>query len=158
MNKMSTIITLIVIIALITLGTTVFILNKSKLAAINSFEDCAAAGYPIMDSYPEQCRTADGKHFTRSVSNQPISVIGNIICLPKRNPGEVQTLECAFGIQDESDVNYALNDPEMRYIPTLPMGTKIQLSGTLDRSKAAESNYDIEGTITVNSVTSPTTP
>jgi len=30
---------------------------------INSFEECVAAGYPIMESYPRQCRTAEGKHF-----------------------------------------------------------------------------------------------
>jgi hypothetical protein len=36
---------------------------------INSFEECAAAGYPIMESYPEQCRTADGQLFVRDISN-----------------------------------------------------------------------------------------
>jgi len=30
---------------------------------INSFEDCVAKGYPIMESYPRQCRTPDGKNF-----------------------------------------------------------------------------------------------
>lgn len=34
---------------------------------INSFEDCAAAGYPIQESYPEQCTTSDGRHFTRVI-------------------------------------------------------------------------------------------
>jgi hypothetical protein len=32
---------------------------------INSFDECARAGYPIMESYPEQCRTPDGRNFTR---------------------------------------------------------------------------------------------
>jgi hypothetical protein len=35
---------------------------------IDSFEDCAAAGYPIMESYPEQCRTPDGRTFVRDIS------------------------------------------------------------------------------------------
>lgn len=35
---------------------------------INSFEACAAAGYPIMESYPERCATPDGKSFTRDIS------------------------------------------------------------------------------------------
>lgn len=30
---------------------------------INSFRDCADAGFPIMESYPEQCRTDDGLLF-----------------------------------------------------------------------------------------------
>jgi hypothetical protein len=34
---------------------------------INSFEECAAAGYPIMESYPEQCRTTDGRTFVRNI-------------------------------------------------------------------------------------------
>ncbi|MBU0731480.1 hypothetical protein KKC88_01200 [Patescibacteria group bacterium] len=35
-----------------------------KDADINSFEECAAAGYPIMESYPEQCMTDSGRSFT----------------------------------------------------------------------------------------------
>lgn len=37
---------------------------------INSFEDCVKAGYPILESYPEQCYTADGKHFVRELSEE----------------------------------------------------------------------------------------
>jgi hypothetical protein len=33
-------------------------------ASINSFEDCKKAGYPIQESYPETCKTPDGKSFT----------------------------------------------------------------------------------------------
>jgi hypothetical protein len=35
------------------------------IATINSFEDCAAAGFPISESYPEQCRTPDGRTFKK---------------------------------------------------------------------------------------------
>lgn len=37
---------------------------------ITSFEDCAEAGYPVMESYPEQCRTPDGRNFVRDVPDQ----------------------------------------------------------------------------------------
>ncbi|MEW6723053.1 MAG: hypothetical protein AB1324_07355, partial [Candidatus Micrarchaeota archaeon] len=30
---------------------------------INSFDDCVDAGYPVMESYPRQCRTPDGRTF-----------------------------------------------------------------------------------------------
>lgn len=30
---------------------------------VNSFEDCARAGNPIMESHPPQCRTPDGRTF-----------------------------------------------------------------------------------------------
>lgn len=36
-------------------------------SVIVNFEECAAAGYPIMESYPEQCRTPDGRLFVRDV-------------------------------------------------------------------------------------------
>jgi len=38
---------------------------------INSFEDCVTAGNPIMESYPRQCRTEDGKHFVEEISKIP---------------------------------------------------------------------------------------
>ena len=30
---------------------------------ISTFEECKAAGYPILESYPMQCRTPDGRIF-----------------------------------------------------------------------------------------------
>ena len=33
---------------------------------IEDFEDCVEAGYPIMESYPEQCMTDDGQVFTNT--------------------------------------------------------------------------------------------
>ncbi len=36
---------------------------------ITSYEECVAAGNPIMDSYPEQC-AADGKSFTRVITDK----------------------------------------------------------------------------------------
>lgn len=33
------------------------------VSAITSYEECKAAGYQIMESYPEQCRTPDGRVF-----------------------------------------------------------------------------------------------
>lgn len=35
---------------------------------ITSFDECAAAGYPVMESYPEQCKTPDGRTFTKQAS------------------------------------------------------------------------------------------
>jgi uncharacterized membrane protein YdfJ with MMPL/SSD domain len=34
-------------------------------ASIDTFEDCVRAGYPVAESYPEQCFTPDGRGFTR---------------------------------------------------------------------------------------------
>lgn len=37
---------------------------------ITSFEECAAAGYPIMESYPEKCQTESGQLFVRDIGNE----------------------------------------------------------------------------------------
>ena len=37
--------------------------EREKMLGITSFYECAAAGYPVMESYPEQCRTPDGRLF-----------------------------------------------------------------------------------------------
>ena len=39
--------------------------------SITSFEECAAAGYPIMESYPRQCRTPEMVNFVEDIS--PVS-------------------------------------------------------------------------------------
>ncbi len=40
------------------------------ISSIDSFEECAAAGNLVMESYPRQCRTSDGKHFVEIISPQ----------------------------------------------------------------------------------------
>lgn len=48
------------------LGVTLIYANYTKgIQQIDSFEACADAGFPIMESYPEQCATPDGRSFTR---------------------------------------------------------------------------------------------
>lgn len=44
-----------------------FTYNKWTIAQIDSFEECAAK-YPVLESYPPQCNTPDGKHFVGDVS------------------------------------------------------------------------------------------
>lgn len=56
--------------------------NESS-SAINSFEDCAAAGYPVMESFPRQCRLPDGRTFESEEDraqingSQPINTSGD---------------------------------------------------------------------------------
>lgn len=40
----------------------------TSVSMIVNFAECAAAGYPIMESYPEQCRTPDGRTFVRELT------------------------------------------------------------------------------------------
>lgn len=60
-----------VLIALLIVGILIWQLkSKEAMQNINSYEDCVAAGYPIMESYPERCSTPDGRTFTRQVAEQ----------------------------------------------------------------------------------------
>lgn len=40
---------------------------------IDSFEECAAAGNPIMESYPRQCRAPEGEIFTEIIAEAPVA-------------------------------------------------------------------------------------
>ncbi|OGB74533.1 hypothetical protein A2V68_02905 [candidate division Kazan bacterium RBG_13_50_9] len=41
----------------------------SSRSEVYNFTDCAAAGYPVMESYPRQCRTPSGQSFTEDIGN-----------------------------------------------------------------------------------------
>jgi hypothetical protein len=46
---------------------------------IESFEECARAGYPILESYPRQCRTPDGKSFTESIETSATAAVSTVV-------------------------------------------------------------------------------
>lgn len=50
---------------LIILGIFAFTFQTKPI--INSFEDCARAGYPVMESYPRQCQTG-GRNFVEIIA------------------------------------------------------------------------------------------
>ena len=52
--------------------------TRGKTQNITSFDECAKAGYPIMKSYPRQCRTPQGKTFTEDISGSTGEFWGSI--------------------------------------------------------------------------------
>lgn len=73
---------------------------------INTFEECAAAGFPVMESYPRQCRTSEGKHFTEEIEaplkETPTADVGSKsgcvpagcsgqLCLEEEQAGNIMT-------------------------------------------------------------------
>lgn len=44
-------------------------IQPTMQAVVTNFEECAAEGNPVMESYPRQCRTADGRIFVEEVSD-----------------------------------------------------------------------------------------
>ncbi len=57
---------IVILITAVLLGVIYYVyFNKPKLI-ISNFDDCAKAGNPIMQTYPAQCQTKDGRTFTQS--------------------------------------------------------------------------------------------
>jgi hypothetical protein len=134
----------------------VYGLRESR-ADIHSFEECAAAGYPILDSYPEQCETPDGKRFVRELDEPadviaPFTISGMFVCLPHRNTDGPITLECAFGLRDDNGDYYALRDADPMYgsIGSIPTDAYIEVSGTF--KPGPHEKYQSIGTIEVEEV------
>ena len=50
--------------------------KRGELISISSFDECKAAGYPIMESYPEQCATPDGRTFVNESQVAPPAPVG----------------------------------------------------------------------------------
>ncbi len=44
--------------------------TRPQTKIVNSFEECQIAGYPVMESYPLQCRTPDGRTFIQEIGNE----------------------------------------------------------------------------------------
>jgi hypothetical protein len=44
----------------------VFLFSQKPQPQINSFKDCANAGYPIQESFPERCSVPGGATFTNN--------------------------------------------------------------------------------------------
>lgn len=63
----------VIILVLLCVGTGIFAYffyqDKQKVSKITTFEECATL-YPVMESYPEQCTTPEGKHFTKNIGNE----------------------------------------------------------------------------------------
>ena len=60
-----------------------------EVAVVRSFEECVAAGYPVMESYPRQCRTKDGRSFTEDIGNSIEKA--DLIRLITPRPNEIVT-------------------------------------------------------------------
>jgi hypothetical protein len=56
------VISIVIAVVLLIVGTVWW--NVTQIAAIDTFEECAQK-YPVMDSFPEQCRTPDGRLYVK---------------------------------------------------------------------------------------------
>lgn len=65
--------TFYVVVGIVAIGLILYSLfaytpkEEGEVISILSFEDCALAGYPIMESYPRQCKTPEGLTFAEEL-------------------------------------------------------------------------------------------
>ncbi len=85
MNKKYYLITAIIIAIFVV----IIMIPKNKLEEkeISSFESCIEAGYTILESYPEQCRTPDGIIFVRDIGNELEKM--DLIRVDNPRPGQI---------------------------------------------------------------------
>ncbi|MBI2577257.1 MAG: hypothetical protein HYV77_00225 [Candidatus Wildermuthbacteria bacterium] len=57
-----------------------------NVEGITSFEACLKKGYPIMESYPRQCKAPYGRTFTEDIRNEPEK--RNLIRIANPRPGD----------------------------------------------------------------------
>jgi len=77
-----------IVVLLLILGVTFYLVERSSVAQINSFEGCAAQGFPVMESFPRQCRTPDGRLFVEEINNGTTGKEDLIVVLFP-TPGEI---------------------------------------------------------------------
>lgn len=102
---------------------------------------------PTLDSNPVPSITV-----TPSPKGE-MSFQGRIVCLPHKDPGEVQTLECAYGLVTNNGIYYGIEDSKQDYstISNAPMNQDINLLGTFIPGESAI--YPTIGVIKVISIT-----
>lgn len=73
---------LLVLAGLLQIGTKIL-----SRRTVSGFESCAARGFPVLELYPRQCRTPDGKTFTEDIGNELEK--DNFIRIASPRPNEV---------------------------------------------------------------------
>jgi len=101
------------VIAILVLGALIlyFQISKNAIAKISNFEECKNAGYPVMESYPEQCRTPDGRNF---INTQQTNMSADL---------QVQDLKVGDGAEAKEG-----NQVTVNYTGKLEDGTKFDSS------------------------------
>lgn len=86
------------------------------------------------------------------VDTKPISVEGQVVCLPHKDKTGPQTLECAYGLQDKDGTHYSLQGLNEQEVISgkIPTGRNVVITGVLVSDP--NSPYNIVGTINVANV------
>lgn len=70
MNLRKHSILLVGLLLVVLVGAFVFVTKNTSTQAITSFDQCVAAGNPILESYPPKCQLENGTSFTQDIGNE----------------------------------------------------------------------------------------
>jgi len=119
--KTTTLVGIAIILAIVSALMLSFIQNskQERLYTITNFDECVAAGYPIMESDPPQCATPDGRIF---ISGSQVHLLppvssenGNsTICVVAGCSGQL----CVSAEEAETSLPHANTVPSMHAMKT----------------------------------------
>ena len=71
---------IVVVVALVAVGVAWYFMQgrSASVAAITNFDECVAAGYPVIEKVPPECTTPDGKTFVQKVVSEKAEVPSKI--------------------------------------------------------------------------------
>lgn len=100
--------------------------------------------------------TSDQVQGTTPDVPKQVTMTGRWECLPHKEKGGVQTMECAFGIiKDQSDAHFGIDTQFMSAGPVdFAVGTHVQVTGLLTPAQmlSSKSIYDIDGIISATAI------
>ena len=85
-----------VILAYVFITKPAFIFGPAS--PIDNFDDCTAQGFPVMESYPRQCKTPDGQTFIEDIGNE----LEKTDLIRITNPRPNQTIENPILVNGEA--------------------------------------------------------
>jgi hypothetical protein len=109
---------LILIVILLFAGTWFFTTKQSDTSVpdqivIQTFAECVAAGNPVLESYPEQCRTATGELFTNTQNSIDIGEPGVEPTQPTEleNSSDTNQLAAMTAVRERAAIDFDI-DPD----------------------------------------------
>ncbi len=95
----------------------------------------------------------DGEKLIAVPPAGPITITGTMVCLPHKDTEGPQTLECAFGLLDDSGRYFALSDtdPEYKNVAGVPTNSRVEVQGNFKLQLG--SKYQDIGIIEVAKIT-----
>lgn len=105
---------ILIVIGLVAAGLWAFVLRSDleqpqdqEPLSVLSFEDCVAAGYPVMESYPRQCKTPDGRTYAEELpAPEPTYVNASADMIRVTNPTPGAVTGKSFTVTGEARGNW----------------------------------------------------